>query len=137
MPNSVKSMPKCRPSCPIVLDDRLERRGRDKDSPLETDARLDSVVPNRTHTLFPFSVPGCLFWSQVQESGAPPSCVGVQGLRSDLSGVEIADGKFAPRGRAPLVTFENLSFDVPSVFRRGLDKIGRVGDPTCGNNHFR
>ena len=90
-----------------------------------------------SHTLFPFSAPSCLFrLSKVQEFGAPPSCVGVQGLRSELGGVEIADGKFAPRGRAPLITFENLSFNVPSVFRRGLDKIGRVGDPTCGKNHF-
>ena len=30
MPNSVKSMSKCRPSCLIVLEDRLERRGRDE-----------------------------------------------------------------------------------------------------------
>jgi hypothetical protein len=27
-----------------------------------------------------------------------------------LGGVEIAEGKYTPRGRAPLVTFENLSF---------------------------
>src|SRR5271165_3352814 len=68
MPNSVKSMSKCRPSCLIVLEDRLERRGRDKDKVPRRSFPL-STFATHCSSLMRSSWMGVLLGTDAQEVG--------------------------------------------------------------------